>query len=180
MLEVLLCRQVKATLLQLNALEAAMEEWLNIPSTPCLSCADWFLPAATTRDRLDSLASSSPVLSKLAGAIRGSPSGHRGRSLFGEKSRKSSPQRSLSDSGSEGPMDAGSGSSAAPGLSPHSTPDSGRRIGGRRDSLGSDGSGGSAGLFKVQSFFDFWQKMTQGGNIEKTKKNTSGKKWPSC
>ncbi|XP_027893954.1 protein inturned isoform X1 [Xiphophorus couchianus] len=141
--------QVKATLLQLNALEAAMEERLNVPSAPCLSCADWFLPAATTRDRLDSLASSSPVLSKLAGAIRGSPSGHRGRSLFGEKSRKSSPQRSLSDSGSEGPMDAGSGSSAAPGLSPHSTPDSGRRIGGRRDSLGSDGSGGSAGLFKM-------------------------------
>uniref|UniRef100_A0A3P9N5G7 Protein inturned n=1 Tax=Poecilia reticulata TaxID=8081 RepID=A0A3P9N5G7_POERE len=141
--------QVKATLLQLNALEAAMEERLNVPSAPCLSCADWFLPAATTRDRLDSLASSSPVLSKLAGAIRGSPSGHRGRSLFGEKSRKSSPQRSLSDSGSEGPMDAGSGSPAAPGLSPHSTPDSGRRIGGRQDSLGSDGSGGSGGLFKM-------------------------------
>ncbi|XP_016532684.1 protein inturned isoform X1 [Poecilia formosa] len=141
--------QVKATLLQLNTLEAAMEERLNVPSAPCLSCADWFLPAATTRDRLDSLASSSPVLSKLAGAIRGSPSGHRGRSLFGEKSRRSSPQRSLSDSGSEGPMDAGSGLPAAPGLSPHSTPDSGRRIGGRRDSLGSDGSGGSGGLFKM-------------------------------
>ncbi|XP_054916227.1 protein inturned isoform X2 [Poeciliopsis prolifica] len=138
--------QVKATLLQLNALEPAMEERLNVPSAPCLSCADWFLPAATTRDRL---ASSSPVLSKLAGAIRGSPSGHRGHSLFGEKSRKSSPQRSLSDSGSEGPMDAGSGSSAAPGLSPHSTPDSGRRIGGRRDSLGSDGSGGGGNFFKM-------------------------------
>ncbi|PWA28908.1 hypothetical protein CCH79_00012845 [Gambusia affinis] len=145
-LELLLCRQVKATLLQLNALEAAMEERLNVPSAPCLSCADWFLPAASTRDRL---ASSSPVLSRLAGAIRGSPSGHRGRSLFGEKSRKSSPQRSLSDSGTEGPVDARSGSSAALGLSPHSTPDSERRIGGRRDSLGSDGSGGSAGLFKM-------------------------------
>ncbi|MEQ2167949.1 hypothetical protein GOODEAATRI_009282 [Goodea atripinnis] len=140
--------QVKATLLQLEVLEAGMEERLNVPSAPCLSCADWFLPAATTRDRLDSLASSSPVFSKLAGAIRGSPSGSRGRSLFGERSRKSSPQRSLSDSGSEVQMDAGS---AAPGLSPNSTPDSARRHGGRRDSLGSggsDGSGGSGGLFK--------------------------------
>ncbi|XP_008284608.1 protein inturned [Stegastes partitus] len=146
--------QVKATLLQLEVLEAGIEERLNAPPAPCLSCADWFLPAATARDRLDSLTSSSPVLSKLAGAVKGSSSGSRGRSLFGEKSRRSSPQRSLSDSGSEGQMDAGSGSgsSVAPGLSPHSTPDSARKLGGRRDSMGSggsDGSGGSGGLFKA-------------------------------
>ncbi|XP_028285251.1 protein inturned [Parambassis ranga] len=141
--------QVKATLLQLEVLEAGIEERLNAPPAPCLSCADWFLPAATARDRLDSLASSSPVFSKLAGAVKGSSSGSRGRNLFGEKSRRSSPQRSLSDSGSEGQMDAGSGSSVAPGLSPHSTPDSARKLGGRRDSLGSDGSGGSGGLMKV-------------------------------
>ncbi|XP_070785808.1 protein inturned [Enoplosus armatus] len=146
--------QVKATLLQLEALEAGIEERLNAPPAPCLSCADWFLPAATARDRLDGLASSSPVFSKLAGAVKGSSTGSRGRSLFGEKARRSSPQRSLSDSGSEGQMDAGSGSgsSMAPGLSPHSTPDSGRKLGGRRDSLGSggsDGSGGSVGLFKI-------------------------------
>ncbi|KAM7377173.1 hypothetical protein PAMA_013785 [Pampus argenteus] len=143
--------QVKATLLQLEVLEAGIEERLNAPAAPCLSCADWFLPAATARDRLDSLASSSPVLSKLAGAVKSSSSGSRGRSLFGEKARRSSPQRSLSDSGSEGQMDAGSGSSSsmAPGLSPHSTPDSARKLGGRRDSLGSDGSGGSGGLFKI-------------------------------
>ncbi|XP_059211395.1 protein inturned [Centropristis striata] len=147
--------QVKATLLQLEMLEAGIEERLNAPPAPCLSCADWFLPATTARDRLDSLASSSPVFSKLAGAVKGSSStGSRGRSLFGEKARRSSPQRSLSDSGSEGQMDAGSGSgsSVAPGLSPHSTPESGRKLGGRRDSLGSggsDGSGGSGGLFKI-------------------------------
>ncbi|KAM4537271.1 protein inturned isoform 2-T2 [Odontesthes bonariensis] len=147
--------QVKATLLQLEVLEAGIEERLNAPPAPCLSCADWFLPAAAARDRLDSHASSSssPILSKLAGVIKGS-SGSRGRSLFGEKSRRSSPQRSLSDSGSEGQMDAasGSGSSTAPGLSPHSTPDSARKLGGRRDSLGSggsDGSGGSGGLFRA-------------------------------
>ena len=137
---------MKATLLQLEVLQAGVEERLNAPPAPCLSCADWFLPAA--RDRLDSLASSSPVFSKLAGAVRG---GSRGRSLFGERARRSSPQRSQSDSGSEGQMDAGT--SLAPGLSPHSTPDSGRKLGGRRDSLGSggsEGSGGSGGLFKVQ------------------------------
>ncbi|KAK5858642.1 hypothetical protein PBY51_002767 [Eleginops maclovinus] len=142
--------QVKATLLQLEVLEAGIEERLNAPPAPCLSCADWFLPAATARDRLDSLASSSPVFSKLAGAVKGSSAGSRGRALFGEKARRSSPQRSLSDSGSEGQMDAGT--SMAPGLSPHSTPDSGRKLGGRRDSLGSggsEGSGGSGGLFKI-------------------------------
>lgn len=141
-------------MLQLEVLEAGIEERLNAPPTPCLSCADWFLPAASARDRLDSLASSSPVFSKLAGAVKGSSTGSRGRSLFGEKARRSSPQRSLSDSGSEGQTDGGSGSasSVGPGLSPHSTPDLQRKLGGRRDSLGSggsDGSGGSGGLFKV-------------------------------
>lgn len=140
---------MKATLLQLEVLEAGIEERLNAPPAPCLSCADWFLPAVTVRDRFDSLTSSSPVFSKLAGAVKGSSSGSRGRSLFGEKSQRSSPQRSLSDSGSERQMDAGSGSSVAPGLSPHSTPDSARKLGGRRDSLGSDGSGGSGGFMKV-------------------------------
>ncbi|XP_024143679.1 protein inturned isoform X1 [Oryzias melastigma] len=143
--------QVKATLLQLEVLEAAIEERLNAPPTPCLSCADWFLPAATARERLDSLASSSPVLSKIAGAIKGSSSGVRGRTLFGEKSRKPSPQRNLSDGGTEGQPDGGTGvgSSAPLGLSPRSTPDSGRKLGGRRDSLGSGGSDGSGGLFKM-------------------------------
>ncbi|CAN9509308.1 unnamed protein product [Ophioblennius macclurei] len=111
--------QVKATLLQLEALEAGVERRLSAPPAPCLTCADCFLPA--TRD---SASSSSPVLSKLAGAVRGSSSGGRGRGLFGEKA-----QRSLSD---------GEGR----GLSPSATPDSGRKLGGRRDSLGSDGGGG--------------------------------------
>ncbi|XP_030636729.1 protein inturned [Chanos chanos] len=146
--------QVKATLLQLEGLDAGIEERLAAPPTPCLSCADWFLPAAAGRDRLDAIGSS-PVLSRLAGAIKpssASPGGRGGgRSLFGEaasalRGRRPSPQRSLSDSGSEG---QGEG----PGPSPHSTPDSARRLpGARRDSLGSggsDGSAGSGGLFKI-------------------------------
>lgn len=150
--------QVKATLLQLEVLEAGIEERLSAPPTPCLSCADWFLPAGTTRDRLEGLASSSPILNKLAGAFRGPSTGSRGGSLFGEKSRRSSPQRSLSDSGSEGQTDAGMGfgSPGTSALSPHSTLDSARKLGGRRDSLGSggsDGSGASGGLFKVQLIY---------------------------
>lgn len=125
--------KVKATLLQLEVLESGIEERLNAPPAPCLSCADWFLPSAANRD---SLASSSPVFTKLAGAVKGA-SGSRGRGgLFGDRTRRFSPHRSLSDSGSEGQVDAGSGS----------TPESPRKLGGPRDSLGSDSSGG---LFKV-------------------------------
>lgn len=124
--------KVKATLLQLEVLESGIEERLNAPPAPCLSCADWFLPSAASRD---SPASSSPVFTKLAGAVKGA-SGSRGRGLFGDRTRRFSPQRSLSDSGSEGQVDAGSGS----------TPESPRKLGGPRDSLGSDSSGG---LFKV-------------------------------
>ncbi|XP_034019993.1 protein inturned isoform X2 [Thalassophryne amazonica] len=134
--------QVKATLLQLEVLEAGIEERLSAPPAPCLSCADWFLPAA--RDRLDSLAYASPVLSKLAGAVKGSSTASRGRSLFGDKTRMSSPQRSLSDSGSEGQsQDPGPGPAVPPGLSLHSSPDSAKKLAAQRDSLGSGGSDGS-------------------------------------
>ncbi|KAM8900110.1 protein inturned isoform 2-T2 [Spinachia spinachia] len=139
--------QVKATLLQLEVLEVGIEERLSAPPTPCLSCADWFLPAASSAP-----SSSSPAFSKLVGAVKGSSSSRsRGRGLFGEKARRSSPRRSQADSRSEGQADTGSGSSplTAPGLSPHSTPDAARKLEGHRDSLGSRGSDGSGGLFKI-------------------------------
>ncbi|XP_051757398.1 protein inturned isoform X2 [Ctenopharyngodon idella] len=149
--------QVKATLLQLESLDAAIEERLSAPPTPCLSCADWFLPAGG-RDRQDGIGSS-PILNRLTAAIKPPSPGMIGRSLFGEvgsgssnlRGRRPSPQRSLSDSGSEGHADA----SFTSGLSPHATPDAVRRTpssGTRRDSLGSggsDGSLGSAGFFKI-------------------------------
>ncbi|XP_066576916.1 protein inturned isoform X2 [Amia ocellicauda] len=134
--------QVKATLLQLEGLAGSIEERLAAPPTPGLSCADWFLPAG--RDRLDSVPGS-PVFGRLPGSSKApSPTGRRG--LFGEatlRSRRPSPQRSLSDSGGEGPGDVSA-------LSPLSTPEAGRRQG-RRDSLGSggsEGSGGSTALLK--------------------------------
>uniref|UniRef100_A0A672LV62 Protein inturned n=1 Tax=Sinocyclocheilus grahami TaxID=75366 RepID=A0A672LV62_SINGR len=132
--------QVKATLLQLESLDAAIEERLSAPPTPCLSCADWFLPAGG-RDRHDGIGSS-PILNRLTAAIKSPSPGGMGRSLFGEagssslRGRRPSPQRSLSDSGSEGHADGTSG------LSPHATPPP---SGTRRDSLGSGGSDGSLG-----------------------------------
>lgn len=149
--------QVKATLLQLESLDSAIEERLSAPPTPCLSCSDWFLPAGG-RDRQDGIGSS-PILNRLTAAIKPPSPGRIGRSLFGEvgsgssglRGRRPSPQRSLSDSGSEGHADA----SFTSGLSPHATPDAVRRTpssGTRRDSFGSggsDGSLGSAGFFKV-------------------------------
>ncbi|XP_031440425.1 protein inturned isoform X2 [Clupea harengus] len=140
--------QVKATLLQLEGLEAGMEERLNAPPAPCLSCADWFLPAGAglaggqaARDRL-------PSISRLANALRPLP----------PRARRPSPQRSLSDSGSEGGHGEGGGTVMP--HSPSSTPDSARKMPpatsssafARRDSLGSggsDGSGGSGSLFRI-------------------------------
>ncbi|KAL2079211.1 hypothetical protein ACEWY4_024955 [Coilia grayii] len=143
--------QVKATLLQLEGLEAGMEERLNAPPAPCLSCADWFLPSGAglagagqaARDRL-------PSISRLANALRPLP--------LHSRARRPSPQRSLSDSGSEGGHGEGGGAVMPP--SPASTPDSARKMAAatpssvfaRRDSLGSggsDGSGGSGSLFRI-------------------------------
>uniref|UniRef100_A0A8C7W5P3 Protein inturned n=1 Tax=Oncorhynchus mykiss TaxID=8022 RepID=A0A8C7W5P3_ONCMY len=150
--------QVKATLLQLEELDLGMEERLAAPPAPCLSCADWFLPSFV-RDRLDTLAASSPVLSKLAGGVK-PPSLDQGggkvvgRSLFGRGARRPSSKRSQSDSGSEGQSDGGV--RRPTGLSPHSTPDSARKLVGQRDSLGSggsDGSRGSGSIFKSILFY---------------------------
>lgn len=135
--------QVKATLLQLESISSAFEERLAAPSVPCLSCADWFLPHAG-RDRPDGV-NSSPILNRLTAAIKPPSPGAISRSLFGEagsglRGRKPSPQRSVSDSGSEG---RGEQTEAGQRMSLAAT---------RKDSLGSggsDGSSGSGGLFKV-------------------------------
>ncbi|XP_066536607.1 protein inturned isoform X2 [Hoplias malabaricus] len=153
--------QVKATLLQLESLDSAIEERLCAPPTPCLSCADWFLPSGG-RDRQDGIGSS-PILNRLTAAIKPPSPSTIGRVLFGDggsgsgvtglRGRRPSPQRSLSDSGSEGRGETAM--TFTSGYSPHTTPDAIRRTppgGSRRDSLGSaasDGSGGSAGLFKT-------------------------------
>ncbi|NXA75683.1 INTU protein, partial [Thryothorus ludovicianus] len=102
--------QVKATILQLEGIDASIEERLDSPSVPPLACADWFLPAA--RDRLETL-STSPVLSKLQNSCKAAGTPGSRRSLFGDPAPspgKRSPPRSsgAAEQGSEGPAEEGS------------------------------------------------------------------------
>ncbi|XP_008934941.1 PREDICTED: protein inturned [Merops nubicus] len=99
--------QVKATILQLEGIDASIEERLDSPSVPALSCADWFLPA--TRDKLESL-TTSPILSKLQNASKSGTTPASKRTLFGDSSlvtRKPSPTRNSGgpDHGNEGPAE---------------------------------------------------------------------------
>uniref|UniRef100_A0A8D0FH26 Protein inturned n=1 Tax=Strix occidentalis caurina TaxID=311401 RepID=A0A8D0FH26_STROC len=105
--------QVKATILQLEGIDASIEERLDSPSIPPLSCADWFLPA--TRDKLESL-TTSPILSKLQNTSKSVTTPASKRTLFGDSSimtRKPSPTRSSggADHGDEGPAEDESSSS---------------------------------------------------------------------
>ncbi|XP_062429971.1 protein inturned isoform X3 [Rhea pennata] len=102
--------QVKATILQLEGIDASIEERLDSPSVPPLSCADWFLPA--TRDKVESL-TTSPVLSKLQSTSKTVTAPASKRILFGDsslKARKPSPTRTSGspDRGNEGPAEDGS------------------------------------------------------------------------
>ncbi|XP_075056141.1 protein inturned [Mixophyes fleayi] len=139
--------QLKASLIQLEMLDASIEEKLNASPNPCLSCADWFLPSA--RDKFHSVVNSvmmnkrqTPKKANHALSRKGpSPDSH---STL--RTRRPSPTRSSggSDNGSEGVGET-------PGIGPHSTPDLTRKIG-RRESQGSggsDGSGGSGNVLKT-------------------------------
>ncbi|KGL75588.1 Protein inturned, partial [Tinamus guttatus] len=102
--------QVKATILQLEGIDASIEERLDSPSIPPLSCADWFLPA--TRDKAESL-TTSPILSKLQSTSKTVTAPASKRTLFGDSSlttRKPSPTRTSGgpDRGNEGPAEDGS------------------------------------------------------------------------
>ncbi|KAM4809126.1 protein inturned [Rhinophrynus dorsalis] len=140
--------QVKATLLQLEMLDINIEERLSSAPSPCLSCADWFLPSA--RDKLHSF-TNSVGLSKLQTPPKKGTSPLNKKRLFADtasslRTRRPSPTRSSggSDNGSEG-----TGESS--GVATQSTPDIGRKFG-RRESQGSggsEGSGGSVSLFKT-------------------------------
>nr|XP_020637163.1 protein inturned isoform X1 [Pogona vitticeps] len=54
--------QVKATILQLDGIELSIDDTLESPSTPLVSCIDWFFPSS--HDKLESLANLS-LLNKL-------------------------------------------------------------------------------------------------------------------
>ncbi|XP_043530123.1 protein inturned isoform X3 [Chiloscyllium plagiosum] len=142
--------QVKTTLLQLEGLEARIQERLDSPSIACLSCADWFFPSS--RDKFES----SPIISKFQGATKSIQSPTSRRALFGDSSQriqKSSPPRhtGVSDITSERHGDAGSFSM---NFSPYSTSDTVRRLP-RRESQGSGGSEGSGSIFKSKKKQNF-------------------------
>ncbi|XP_030905993.2 protein inturned isoform X2 [Melopsittacus undulatus] len=99
--------QVKATILQLEGIDASIEERLDSPSIPPLSCADWFLPA--TRDKSENL-TTSPMLSKIQNTLKSGTTPASKRTLFGDSSlmtRKPSPTRSSGEPehGNEGPAE---------------------------------------------------------------------------
>ncbi|XP_053317359.1 protein inturned isoform X2 [Spea bombifrons] len=134
--------QVKATLLQLETLDVGIEERLNAAPTPCLSCADWFLPSS--RDRFNSFSNS--VVPPKKATSPGSKKGLFAETASSLRMRRQSPTRSSggSDNGNEGTRDCA-------GIGGQSTPDMTRKFG-RRESQGSggsDGSGGSGSLFKI-------------------------------
>ncbi|XP_067898935.1 protein inturned isoform X2 [Heterodontus francisci] len=144
--------QVKTTLLQLEGLEASIEDRLHSPSTACLSCADWFLPSS--RDKFESI-SSSPII-KLQGTTKSTQSPTSRRTLFGESSLrmlKSSPPRNsgISDNGGERPGDAGSFNM---NFSPYSTSDMIKKHP-RRESQGAGGYEGSGSVFKSKKKQNF-------------------------
>lgn len=139
--------QLRATLFQLEMLDASIEERLNASPNPCLSCADWFLPSA--RDKFQSVVNS-VMMNKIQTPKKANYSFSR-KGLTAEspsslKTRRPSPSRSSggSDHGSEGVMDN-------PNIFSQSTPDLTRKVG-RRESQGSggsEGSGGSGNALKV-------------------------------
>ncbi|XP_050802243.1 protein inturned isoform X5 [Gopherus flavomarginatus] len=135
--------QVKATILQLEGIDSSIEERLESPAIPCLSCADWFLPAS--RDKLERF-TTPPILSKLQNTSKTATSPTSKRTLFTDSSlrtRKPSPSRSSggSDNGSEGPEEGG-------GLNLLATVDQVRKHE-RKESQGFGRSEGSGSLFKV-------------------------------
>ncbi|NWI05863.1 INTU protein, partial [Tichodroma muraria] len=137
--------QVKATILQLEGIDASIEERLDSPPVPPLACADWFLPAA--RDRLESL-SSSPVLGKLQNSCKAAGAPGSKRSLFGDawhSTRKPSPPRSsgAAEQGSRGPAEEES-------ASPQPVVEQGREHG-QREPVRSWGAWGEGSSFKLKA-----------------------------
>ncbi|NXK90552.1 INTU protein, partial [Formicarius rufipectus] len=75
--------QVKATILQLEGIDASIEERLDSPPIPPLACADWFFPA--TRDKLES-STTLPILSKIQNTCKAATVPVSRRSLSGYSS----------------------------------------------------------------------------------------------
>lgn len=160
--------QLKACLLQLEMLDTSIEERLNSAPTPCLSCADWFLPSA--RDKFHSVVSS-VMMNKLPTPKKAnqtlSRKGPIPESQTSLRTRRPSPTRSSggSDNGSEG-----LGENTSVGF--QSTPDLSRKAG-RRESQGSGGSEGSGGSGNVLKINKKKYTLPNPFNLGSLKRNLS-------
>ncbi|XP_060102794.1 protein inturned isoform X2 [Heteronotia binoei] len=94
--------QVKATILQLEGIDLSIDEILESPSAPLVSCVDWFLPSS--RDKLESLAPL-PLLSKWQNTSHSVISPASKKMLFGDstlRTQKTSPLRGSGGSNNDG------------------------------------------------------------------------------
>uniref|UniRef100_A0A8D2JI46 Protein inturned n=1 Tax=Varanus komodoensis TaxID=61221 RepID=A0A8D2JI46_VARKO len=85
--------QVKATILQLDGIDIHIDEKLESPSTPLVTCVDWFLPSS--RDKFESLANL-PLFNKLRHAPNTITSLASKKKSFNDsalKTRRCSPSR---------------------------------------------------------------------------------------
>ncbi|XP_077156460.1 protein inturned isoform X1 [Paroedura picta] len=126
--------QVKATVLQLEGIDLSIDERLESPSAPLVSCVDWFLPSS--RDKLESLAPL-PLLSKWQNTSHSVISPASKKMLFGDstlKTHKTSPLRGSGGSKNDGDNPEGGKGSVNPYAS---------------QSKGPDGCDESSSLFKI-------------------------------
>nr|XP_056711831.1 protein inturned [Euleptes europaea] len=94
--------QVKATILQLEGIDLSIDERLESPSAPLLSCVDWFLPSS--RNKLESLATL-PLLGKWQNTSHSVVSPASKKMLLGDstlRTRKTSPLRGSGGSSNDG------------------------------------------------------------------------------
>ncbi|XP_073459789.1 protein inturned isoform X1 [Aquarana catesbeiana] len=160
--------QLRATLLQLEMLDASIEERLNASPNPCLSCADWFLPSA--RDKFQSVVNS-VMMNKIQTPKKAnfslSRKGVTADSPTSLRIRRPSPSRSSggSDHGSDGVLENTN-------LLSHATPDLTRKSG-RRESQGSGGSEGSGGSGNVPKISKKRYTLPNPFNLGSLRRNLS-------
>lgn len=88
--------QVKATILQLEGIDLSIDERLESPAAPLVSCVDWFLPSS--RDKLENLAPL-PLLSKWQNTSHSVISPASKKMLFGDSTLRTHKPSPLQGSG---------------------------------------------------------------------------------
>ncbi|KAM4834266.1 protein inturned isoform 4-T4 [Thomomys bottae] len=155
--------QLKTTLHQLEGVDSYINEQLTSSSSPCLSCADWFLTGP--HEKADSM-TTSPILSRLQSTSKASTSPTCRRTLFSDSSLKT---RMPSPSRSSGGSDNGCEGEEGVSTNLHTTYDV---VWKQRESQGSGGSEESGALLKITKKKSSFPNPFHLGNL---KKDLSGK-----